>query len=392
MPGDIIICPNCKQEIELSEAMRHTLRKEIENELKGDFEIEKKALIEKTSTKLKKSLEKEIKERIADEMKQTIADLEHKVVIKSKALEEAEEQETKLRQEKNELKERERKLNIEIERRLEEETQKLSEKIRKESSEEHNQEIRAKDKKIRDMNQIIEELKIKSSVTPSQLVGEIGELVLEEMLEKNFPDDEIIPIPVGKRGADIQQRVFSRGGIFVGSIVWEVKRTKKWQEKWISKLKDDQRKLKAEFSILVTKAMPADIQNFGMKEDVLVIEYNQSLIYPLLMMMRNQLYSIDRTKRQNIAKDEKLEFLHRYLSSPEFIHKFQSISEAYKAMKDDLEKERRALIKQWEKRNILLDKMLFGIGGLYGDVQGILGATLPEIETFNVLLLEDGKK
>lgn len=57
-------------------------------------------------------------------------------------------------------------------------------------------------------------------------------------------------------------------------------------------------------------------------------------------------------------------------------------------MKEDLDKERRAIQKQWAKREKQIEQAICGTVGMYGDIQGIIGGTLPEIEGMNLLQLE----
>ena len=54
--------------------------------------------------------------------------------------------------------------------------------------------------------------------------------------------------------------------------------------------------------------------------------------------------------------------------------------EAFSAMQEDLEREKRALTKQWAKREEQLARMMTATVGMYGDLQGIAGRTLQEID------------
>jgi hypothetical protein len=59
-------------------------------------------------------------------------------------------------------------------------------------------------------------------------------------------------------------------------------------------------------------------------------------------------------------------------------------------MKEQLEKEKRALIKQWGAREKQIETVIDGLSGMYGDLQGIIGsASLPEISS---LKLEDSEQ
>ena len=49
--------------------------------------------------------------------------------------------------------------------------------------------------------------------------------------------DIIEPVPVGTHGGDLLQHVHDGAGLCCGTILWEFKRTKKWCDAWLPKLK-----------------------------------------------------------------------------------------------------------------------------------------------------------
>jgi len=58
--------------------------------------------------------------------------------------------------------------------------------------------------------------------------------------------------------------------------------------------------------------------------------------------------------------------------------------EAFKAMKEDLDKERIAMEKQWAKRDKQIERVLLNTAGMYGDLQGIIGNALPAVKTLEL--------
>lgn len=119
-----------------------------------------------------------------------------------------------------------------VARRIDEEREKIRQQALEIFSEEHRLKDLEKDKKISDMLKTIEELKRKAEQGSMQTQGEVLELGLESLLKTRFPVDEIEPVPKGMRGADILQKVYSRGGQHCGTIIWETKRTKAWND-WL---------------------------------------------------------------------------------------------------------------------------------------------------------------
>ena len=61
-------------------------------------------------------------------------------------------------------------------------------------------------------------------------------------------------------------------------------------------------------------------------------------------------------------------------------------------MKDDLDKERKAILKQWAKREEQIDRVMSATVGMYGDLQGIAGKSLQEIEGLELQALEFDSK
>ena len=58
----------------------------------------------------------------------------------------------------------------------------------------------------------------------------------------------------------------------------------------------------------------------------------------------------------------------------------EAIVEAFSNMQDDLDKERKVIMKQWAKRQEQIERVMGATVGMYGDLQGIAGKSLQEIE------------
>jgi hypothetical protein len=56
-------------------------------------------------------------------------------------------------------------------------------------------------------------------------------------------------------------------------------------------------------------------------------------------------------------------------------------------MKEDLDREKKAITKQWSKREEQIDRVMQATVGMYGDMQGIAGKTLQEIEGLDLKML-----
>jgi hypothetical protein len=83
-----------------------------------------------------------------------------------------------------------------------------------------------------------------------------------------------------------------------------------------------------------------------------------------------------------------MEMLYEYLSGPEFRQQIEGIVEAFVSMKKDLDAEKRAMEKIWGKREKQIERVVKNTGRMYGSLQGIVGSTLPELESLELKALE----
>jgi hypothetical protein len=232
------------------------------------------------------------------------------------------------------------------------------------------------------MRKTIDDLKRKAEQGSMQTQGEVLELDLEALLKARFRFDTIEPVPKGMRGADILQRVVSSLGQACGTVLWETKRTKAWSDGWIEKLKDDQREAKAEIAVIVTEVLPKGIHFFGEVEGVWVT--TPSIAVKMAELLRSTLIQVGQATLSSSNKGEKMELLYNYLSGLAFKQKVETIVEAFATLKEDLDKEKRATAKIWAKRERQIERVIMSTSGMYGDMQGIIGSSLPEIKMLDL--------
>lgn len=402
MEDQIIACPNCGTKIPLTEALfnqvkeklgkeyearadekeRELLRREeiLAKERKG-FEDARKAIGQQVEERLKAETEKlkqEARKEAETALFLELKDMQEQSAEKDKRLEEARKAELELRKKTRDMEEQKKSLDLELARRIDEEREKIKKNTLELFSEEHRLKDLEKEKKISDMLKTIDELKRKGEQGSMQTQGEVAELDLESLLKSKFPADEILPVPKGIKGADILQKVYDRNGHYCGTIAWEAKSTKAWSDGWISKLKDDQREIKAEIAVIVSKVLPEGVGTFTFMEGVWVA--SPILAGSLAEVLRTGLIQVSQTKLSAVGKSEKMEVLYNYLSGPEFKHKVEAIVEAFTSMKEDLDREKRAMTGIWSKREKQIERVIMNTSGMYGDMQGMLGASLPQIK------------
>jgi len=406
---DKIKCPKCNTLIPITETLRHQLaesvRKEYEEKLaeqKRTFAGQQKKLIQKEKaleekeksidekiqqglkTKLeaqKKILSERAKKKAQNEVELEMKDLRDDLRIKEKKLEEAKKTELHLRKKERELEERARDIELEVTRKIDEERKKVEDEVAKRFLDNHRMKDAEKNKQISDMRRQIEDLKRRAEQGSQQTQGEVQELELEKEISQLFPVDNIQPVPKGMRGADIIQEVLTNSGGHCGAIIWESKRTKNWNDEWISKLKGDQRSVRADIAVIVTQTLPKDIRNFGFINGVWATNY--ASFQGLAIALRQKLTELAFTKAMAAGKDKKADILFHYLTGPEFRQRVEAIIEAFSDMKAELDKEKRLYERSWAKREKQLQSVLLNTAGMYGDLQGMIGSpmqTIPALE------------
>ena len=97
------------------------------------------------------------------------------------------------------------------------------------------------------------------------------------------------------------------------------------------------------------------------------------------------------TREIETGKEEKKEIIYNYLTGLEFRNRVQAIMESFITMKKDLDSEKRAMENIWAKRDKQIEKVVLNIAGMHGDLEGIVGTSLPSIKLLELPSSEDAK-
>jgi hypothetical protein len=329
---------------------------------------------------------------IAEESKKaklaSAAELENKArelielqeVLKSRdeKLAEAQKAQAELIKKQRELDDAKRELELTVEKRVQDGLIEVRTLAKKEAEDEQKLKVMEKEQTITAMQKQIEDLKRRAEQGSQQLQGEVQELELENLLRSKFPFDSIEPVPKGEFGGDVLHRVVGAGGQLSGTILWEFKRTKNWSDGWLTKLRDDQRTAKAEIAVIVSQALPKGVETFELVEGIWVTHPRAAL--PVAMILRQSLLEVALARQSSEGQQTKTEMVYQYLTGPRFRQRVEAIVEAFSTMQEDLDKERKAIMKQWAKREEQIERVMGATVGMYGDLQGIAGKSLQEIE------------
>ncbi|MDE2366128.1 MAG: DUF2130 domain-containing protein, partial [Betaproteobacteria bacterium] len=398
MTEPTITCPRCKAEIRLTESLAapliHATRQQYEQQLlQKDGEIaqreqgirEKEKQIAEARRTLDDQIASQVAAQLSTERNRVIAEESRKAKLASaaeldsKAREIAELQEVlKVREEKlataqkvqaelakkqRELDDAKRELELTIETRVQHGLNAVRALARQEAEESLKLKVMEKDQTIASMQQKIEELKRRAEQGSQQLQGEVQELALENLLRAKFPFDAIDPVPKGDYGGDVLHRVFGAAGQPGGTILWETKRTKNWSDLWLAKLREDQRAAKAEIAVIVSQTLPKGIETFEMIDGIWVTHPRAAL--PVALILRHSLLELALVRQSSEGLQTKTEMIYQYLTGPRFRQRVEAIVEAFSTMQDDLDKERKVIMKQWAKREEQIMRVMSATVGMY---------------------------
>lgn len=401
-PTTKIICPKCGHEFAVEDVISKQIEEkyrvelnekitEIENEFKAkETKLSKKeAELKKLQTeidtlvadKLKIETGKktnEIEKQFAQQYEDQINALNEDRTKANKELANLKKAKIENEQLKQKLETQKQDLELEYEQKM---TNRLKEEtgaIQKRESERIELKLKEKDEVINSMKEQMEVMKRKAEQGSMQLQGEVQELVLEEVLQAMFPFDIIEEVAKGVRGADVIQTVRNRLGVDCGKIAYESKRTKAFSQDWITKLKSDAALVKADLLVIVTEAMPEEIDHIGQINGVWVCSFND--FKGLAIVLRDSLLRVSEAFSSQTNKGEKMQMLYDYLTSNEFRLQVGAIVEGFTSLQVSYHKEKRAMERIWKEREKQLEKVLLNTNHFIGSVKGIAGTSLPDLK------------
>ena len=365
-----IKCPKCDHEFELNQAFAEQFREKLTVEIEAQAKLKAE---EPWRAKL------ELAEQDQKKMRGQVK--------------EAQARELEALKKKQEYEAREQQLELEVQRMLNEERKKIVAQASSNEAEKHALKDREKDDHIKSLMKKIDELKRQAEVGSQERQGEALEGELIDVLRRQFPFDEFEEIKKGARGADILQKVRNDLGKTCGSILWETKNTKDFQKGWIDKLKKDQQAAGAELAVLMSIALPPEIDGFDLYQDVWVTNFASAI--SLCAALRQTLSRVERERSISQHQGTMKDVIYQYITGHEFTQRVKLIVGAYKQMHEDLESEKRSMNRIWNKREKQISTVLDNMTGMYGEIEGILGGhqALPGVDilSLHAIAEDDGE-
>lgn len=412
MMANDIKCPNCGHLFDVENVLAADIElkyqqqyKDKLNESLNEVEADKKKLaLSQADFDEKKKKENELfldriqneKQKIASELQEQLtksitSDFENKLTLLQQSNTDAEEKlkasrkkELEFMQKEKLLENREAEMELTLQKKLQQEKVVMGEQIKKQELErsalketEFQMKVKELEKQLEDQKKLAEEMRRKSEQGSMQLQGEAQELLLEKILRDNFPFDSIDEVGKGIEGADCIQLVRNNIGNECGKIIYESKRTKGWNDRWLDKLKTDKRSSGSDVAILVTQTYPKGMSCFGEKDGIWVCSFDE--VSSVSCVIRHGVIKVYEAQKQEENKGDKMQLLYNYLTGVEFRGQVEAIAEGFMAMRNSITKERMQMEKMWKEREKQLEKVLISTSGLYGSVKGIAGASVTDI-------------
>ena len=324
MSQETIKCPKCGEIIKLSEAISQDM--EITIKAKYEKEFDQKLVEER------KQLQAQARKMAQESISMEFADLKEQLAEKSKKLEETQKQEIEVRKRERQVTEKEELLKKE----LDEKEKELKEQFLEEKK--------------------LIEKKIRSDVESAQ--------------KSQFTDLQEQLVDKSKRLEKAQQQ--------------ELELRKQQRQ-----LEDDKRafelemnrKLDIERQNIAEKVARESEENHKFKDaekDKQLTDIPSAL--SLSLALRVTLIQVTKSREIQTGKEEKKEVVFNYLTGVEFRNRVQAIVESFVAMKKDLDAEKRAITAAWSKREKQIEKVVLNIAGMHGDLEGIVGESLPAVK------------
>lgn len=382
-----ITCPSCGHKFNPGQAVTQQVEERLKAEFNQRFVQFKEAHLSKVEQEKADYLRKieesnakaqlEMRQKLAMELEAQLKASAEELEAKRKEVLELKKRELDMIQRERQLAEQKADMELDLQRKLLEESKKIEEHVKKKNEEEMGLRLREKDLKLEQLMQQIEIMKKKAEQGSMQVQGEVQEMALKEILEELFPVDEINDVGKGVRGADVVQVVCDRAGNACGTIIYESKRTQHFSNEWIEKLKVDLRSQKADLAILVTQALPPNVDRFAQKDGIWICTFQD--VKAIVSAIRDGLLRTAQVRSSQINKGEKMQLLYDYLSGNEFRQSIEALVEAFTSLQEGVNKERQQMEKLWKEREKQIEKALLSTSGMYGSIKGIAGNAIATV-------------
>ena len=142
----------------------------------------------------------------------------------------------------------------------------------------------------------------------------------------------------------------------------------------------------ADVALIISQALPKHIEHFDLVDNVWVAHPRCAL--PVAVALRQSLIELSNSRFVQQGQETKMEQVYKYLTGMKFRQRVEAVIEKFNDMREDLDRERKFMGKQWSKREAQILAVVDSTVGMVGDLQGIAGKAMPEIPSLDMPLLE----
>ncbi len=132
------------------------------------------------------------------------------------------------------------------------------------------------------------------------------------------------------------------------------------------------------------------MEAFDHIEGVRVVEPRCAV--PVAIALRQSLLEVAAVRQTSAGRRTKMGMVYEYLTGPRFCAHVESIVEKFTEMEQDVARERKTMTRLWAKREEQIRGVIDSTAGMYGDLQGIAGKGLNEIEGLQMNMLPSGEE
>ena len=137
----------------------------------------------------------------------------------------------------------------------------------------------------------------------------------------------------------------------------------------------------ADIAVIVTKAMPKDMNQFGERNGVYICQFSE--VKSLATVLRNAILKMSELRKSQENKGDKMVALYDYLISPEFVGQWNAIRDGFRQLRSLLQKEREDMEKNFKKKEKQIELIIQNSLYISGSIEGIAG-----LETVNLQLTD----
>jgi hypothetical protein len=357
---DGVLCPKCGESLEFKTAWYEALaRQELEQERaahRTELERVRSSTAEHTRNTVTEQLSVRLQAAVDDAAEQRAASKQ----LRAQVLEQSVELRKLLAQRETE--------QLAVERSLRESREAIRNEERANADERHRLRVLELERRLKQAQEANELTQRKLEQRSPQNEGEVLELDLEGRLRGQFPHDDFEAIRRGERGADIRHEVRTPLGQTAGIILWEAKRVRTWQPKrWTEKAKIDMREAGADCAVVISTALSDPVVHLS----GMVWAAQPKAAAVLGRVLRQALLHVASVKDLSDSREEHLEALFKYLTSPGFRHRVEAIQESYDGLLNELERDRRLSALKWAKQERYIRTVLDNLAALAGEFQSM---------------------